>query len=42
MSEWRSIETAPKGHHDVLDLWCIGEHDDIAFYCPDFCATGHY
>lgn len=38
--QWRPIETAPKGRHDVIDLWCVGIHDDIAFYCPDFCAVG--
>ena len=37
---WEPMATAPKGHHDVIDLWCIGLSDDIAFYCADFCAVG--
>lgn len=40
MSDWQPIETAPKRHHSVLDLWCVGLHDDIAFYCADYCAAG--
>lgn len=39
-TKWQDIASAPKGHHDVLDLWCIGLYEDIAFYCPDFCALG--
>jgi hypothetical protein len=39
---WHAIESAPKRHHDVIDLWCVGEHDDIAFYCANYCATGRY
>jgi hypothetical protein len=39
---WQAIESAPKRHHDVIDLWCVGEHDDIAFYCANYCATGRY
>jgi hypothetical protein len=42
MSEWQPIETCPKGQHKVVDLWCVGQHDDIAFYCSDYCATGSY
>ena len=42
MSDWQPIATAPKGHHAVLDLWCVGDHDSIAFYCPNYCATGRY
>jgi hypothetical protein len=34
MADWQPIESAPKGRHDVLDLWCVGDCEDIKFYCP--------
>ena len=37
--QWQPIATAPKGRHDLLDLWCVGDREDIAFYCPDFCGV---
>jgi hypothetical protein len=31
---WQPISTAPRDG-TVIDLWCTGEPDDIAFYCRD-------
>ena len=34
MSGWLPIETAPRDGR-LVDLWCVGEEDDIRFYCRD-------
>ena len=35
ISRWRSLETSFPRDGEIVDLWCIGEPDDVAFYCRD-------